>query len=75
MSTLLATAAPAAGIFEGGVSGGPSISRVGVSGSIDGIFASRPEALAFPAPWPMTGEEFCETVAARLANPPKAWDW
>ena len=71
---VLATAAPAAGMLEG-VGGGPSMSYAGVSGSIDGIFASYPEAPAFPAAWPMTGEEFCEMIAAHLTNPPRAWGW
>jgi hypothetical protein len=44
---------------------------------MDGVFASYPdpEAPAFPAPWPMTGEEFCQFVAAHLADPPTAWRW
>jgi len=71
---VLAMAAPAAGMFEG-VSGGPSMSYAGVSGSMDGVFARYTELPTFPAPWPMTGEDFCEMVAAHLANPPKAWDW
>ena len=48
----------------------------GVSGSIDGIFASYPGApSSFPGPLFMTGEEFCQFVAAHLANPPTAWRW
>ncbi|HPE64331.1 MAG TPA: hypothetical protein PLQ49_09520 [Methanothrix sp.] len=70
----MTTAAPAAGMYEG-VSGGPSMSYGGVLGSIDGIFARYTELPTFPAPWPMTGEKFCEMVAPHLANPPKAWDW
>jgi hypothetical protein len=27
------------------------------------------------APSNMAGEEFCQMVAAQLANPPTAWDW
>lgn len=52
------------------------MSRAGVSGSIDGIFASYPKAPAtFPGPLFMTGEEFRQMVAAHLANPPRAWEW
>ena len=72
---LLTMAAAAGGIFQG-VSGGPSMSRAGVSGSIDGIFARRPKApTTFPGPLFMTGEEFRQRVAAHLANPPRAWEW
>ena len=71
---VLTTAAVASGMFQG-VSGGPSMSYAGVSGSMEGVFASFPEAPSFPAPAFMTGEEFCARVAAHLANPPTAWDW
>jgi hypothetical protein len=72
---LLTMAAAAGGIFQG-VCGGPSMSRAGVSASIDGIFARRPKAPAtFPAPLFMTGEEFRQRVAIHLANPPTAWGW
>jgi len=72
---ILTTAAAAGGGMFQGISGGPSMSYAGVSGSIDGVFAHHPEAPSFPAPWPMTGEEFCRMVAAHLANPPRAWGW
>ncbi len=62
---VLTMAAAAGGMYQG-VSGGPAMSYGGVSGSIDGIFASS----LF-----MTGEEFCQFVAAHLANPPTAWRW
>ncbi|MDF0592481.1 hypothetical protein P0O24_02650 [Methanotrichaceae archaeon M04Ac] len=68
-------AAAAGGIFQG-ISGGPSMRRAGVSGSIDGIFARRPKAPAtFPGPLFMPGEEFCQRVAIHLSNPPMAWGW
>jgi hypothetical protein len=73
--TLLTVAAAAGGMYQG-ISGGPSMSYAGVSGSIDGIFASYPKAPAtFPGPLFMTGEEFRQMVAAHLANPPRAWEW
>jgi hypothetical protein len=72
---LMTVAAAAGGMYQG-VSGGPSMSYAGVSGSIDGIFASYPKAPAtFPGPLFMTGEEFRQMVAAHLANPPRAWEW
>jgi len=71
----LTTAAAAGGGMFQGVSGGPSMSYAGVSGSMEGVFASHPEPPSFPAPAFMTGEEFCTMVATHLANPPKAWDW
>ena len=71
---LTTAAASGGGMFQG-VSGGPSMSYAGVSGSMDGVFARYTELPTFPAPWPMTGEDFCEMVAAHLANPPKPWDW
>ena len=72
---LLTMAAAAGGMFQG-VSGGPSMSYAGVSGSIDGIFASYSKAPAtFPGPLFMTGGEFRQRVAAHLANPPTAWRW
>jgi hypothetical protein len=71
---VLTTAAAAGGMFQG-VSGGPSMSYAGVSGSIDGIFASYPQPPSFPAPCFMTGEEFCQLVAGHLSSPPRAWDW
>jgi len=71
---VLATVAAGAGMFQG-VGGGPSMSYAGVSGSMEGVFARYAEPPTFPAPAFMTGEEFCEMVAAHLANPPKAWDW
>ena len=71
---LTAAAAAGGGMFQG-ISGGPSMSYAGVSGSIDGVFAHHPEAPSFPAPAFMTGEEFCRMVAAHLANPPRAWGW
>jgi hypothetical protein len=59
-----------------GVSGGPSMSYAGVSGSIDGIFSSFPQApITFPAPYFMDGEEFSQMVTGYLSNPPTAWDW
>jgi hypothetical protein len=73
--SVLTMAAAAGGMYQG-VSGGPSMSYAGVSGSIDGIFASYPKApAAFPGPLFMTGEEFCQFVAAHLADPPTAWWW
>ena len=52
------------------------MSYAGVSGSIDGIFASYSKAPAnFPGPLFMTGGEFRQRVAAHLANPPTAWRW
>jgi len=52
------------------------MSYAGVSGSIDGIFASYPKApTTFPGPLFMTGEEFRQMVTAHLANPPRAWEW
>ncbi|HOI68453.1 MAG TPA: hypothetical protein PLJ69_08745 [Methanothrix sp.] len=72
---VLTMAAAAGGMYQG-VSGGPAMSYGGVSGSIDGIFASYPGApSSFPGPLFMTGEEFCQFVAAHLANPPTAWRW
>jgi len=71
---VLTTAAAAGGMYQG-VSGGPSMSYAGVSGSIDGVFANYPEPPSFPAPCFMTGVEFCQMVAAHLSNPPTAWDW
>ncbi len=72
---VLTMAAAAGGMFQG-ISGGPSMSYAGVSGSIDGIFASysRPPA-TFPGPLFMTSEEFCQRVAVHLSNPPTAWGW
>jgi hypothetical protein len=71
---LTMVSAAGGGMFQG-ISGGPSMSYEGVSGSIDGIFASHPVAPSFPAPNFMTSEEFCQIVAAHLSNPPTAWDW
>jgi len=72
---VLTTAAAAGGMYQG-VSGGPSMSYSGVSGSIDGIFASYPhQPSTFPCPLFMDGEEFCQLVATHLSNPHTAWDW